>query len=143
NDATPAAALEDGMAGNDMAVLENADLVGCAVHFDRSPTGAVRHAVEIAVNGDHAVAGDASLEPQDGPERSGCERLELGTFLGEMLGDNAPGRCVDARVGHLIEPLTELHIEIVEVSEAPAEEEVLTDVAERPLDLSLRFGPIR
>ena len=38
---------------------------------------------------------------------------------------------------------SELRVEIVEVAEAAAEEEVLADVAERPLDLALRLGPVR
>ena len=37
-------------------------------------------------------------------------------LLGEMLGDNALGRGMDARIGDLIEPLAELRVEIVEVS---------------------------
>jgi hypothetical protein len=36
---------------------------------------------------------------------------------------------VGARIGDLIEPLAELRVEIVEIAKAPAEEEVLADVA--------------
>ena len=50
---------------------------------------------------------------------------------------------MDAHIGDLIEPLAELRVEIVEVAKAPAEEEVLADVAEWTLDLALRLGPIR
>jgi hypothetical protein len=48
-----------------------------------------------------------------------------------------------ARVGDLGEPAAELGIEIVEIAEAACQEEVLADVAERPLDLPLRLGPVR
>lgn len=40
------------------------------------------------------------------------------------------------RIGDLVEPLTELAIEVVAVAEAAAEEEILADVTERPLDLT-------
>jgi hypothetical protein len=131
------------MNGDDIAILKNADLVGRAVHFHCPPACAVRYAVEIAVDGNHAVTGNASLEPQHGLERACCQRLQRRTLLGEMLGHNAPGRRMGARIGNLVEPLAELLIEIVEVAEAPAEEEVLADVAERTLDLALCLGPIR
>ena len=115
-----------------------------AVLCTSTRAGGVRvgHAVEIAADRDHAVAGDAPLEPQHGLERPGRQRLEAGALLGEMLGDDAPGGGVDAHIGDLVEPLAELHVEIVEVAEAAAEEEVLADVAERALDLALRLGPV-
>ena len=47
-----------------------------------------------------------------------------------------------ARVGDHIEPSTELRVQIVEIAEGAAEEEVLANVAERPLDLALGFRPI-
>jgi hypothetical protein len=99
------------------------------VHFHHSPTRAVRHAVEIAVNGNHTVARDASLEPQHGLECPSCQRLQRRALLSEMFGYDAPGRSVGARIGDLIEPLAELRVEIVEIAKAPAEEEVLADVA--------------
>ena len=46
-------------------------------------------------------------------------------------------------VGDLIEPVPELGIEVVEIAEAPAEEEVLPHIAERALHLALGLGPIR
>ena len=112
------------------------------MHLDHATARGVGHAVEIAIDGDHAVAGDAPLESQNGLERPSRERLEFVALLGEMLGDNALGRGMDARIGDLIEPLAELRVEIVEVSKAATEEEVLADVTERALDLSLGFGPV-
>ena len=88
-----------------LAVLEDAHLVGRAVHLDDAPARAVGHAVEIAVDRDHAVAGDAPLEPQHRLERPGGQRLELRALLGEMLGDDAPGGGMDAHIGDLVEPL--------------------------------------
>jgi len=43
----------------------------------------------------------------------------------------------------LVEPLAELVVEVAQVAEVAAEEEVLADVAERPLHLALRLGPVR
>ena len=72
-----------------------------------------------------------------------AQRLQRRALLGEMLADNAAGRGIDAHIGNLVEPLAELHVEIVEIAKAAPEEEVLADVAERTLDLALRLGPIR
>jgi len=49
---------------------------------------------------------------------------------------------MNAWVGDSVEPMAELRVEIIEVAERAAEEEVLADVAERPLHFALRFGPI-
>ncbi len=45
-------------------------------------------------------------------------------------------------VGDGFEPVGELGVQIVEIAEGAAEEEVLADVAERPLDLALGLGPV-
>ena len=47
-----------------------------------------------------------------------------------------------ARIGDRVEPMPELAVQIIEVAEGAAEEEVLPDIAERPLDLALRLRPI-
>ena len=47
------------------------------------------------------------------------------------------------RIGDRVEPVAQLGVEIVEIAEAAGEEEVLADVAERPLDLALGLGPVR
>jgi hypothetical protein len=52
---------------------------------------------------------------------------------------------VDADVGEGTEPVDELSVEVIEVAEATADKEVLSDIAdiaERPLDLALGLGPI-
>ena len=46
-------------------------------------------------------------------------------------------------IGDRVQPLAELRVQVIEVAEAPGEEEVLADVAEGPLHLALRLGPIR
>jgi len=50
---------------------------------------------------------------------------------------------VDAHVGDLVEPVLKLGIEVVEIAEAAAEEEVLPDVPERTFyfALGLRVYP--
>jgi hypothetical protein len=84
----------------------------------------------------NAVAGNATLEAQYRLERSGRKLLKPGSFLREMLRDDALGRGVDPDIGHLVEPLLQLLIEILEIAEAAAEEEVLADVAIWPFDRS-------
>jgi hypothetical protein len=54
--------------------------------------------------------------------RPGRQLLKRGALFGEMLGDDAPGRGMHARIGHLVEPLPQLLIEIIEIAEAAAEE---------------------
>jgi hypothetical protein len=60
-----------------------------------------------------------------------------------MLGDDTPRGGMDAHIGHRIEPVLELCIEVLEIAELAAEEEVLTHVTERPLDFALGLGAIR
>src|SRR5271167_3600168 len=57
---------------------------------------------------------------------------------------NAPntGQISHPRVGHRAEPMGELSVQVVEIAEQAGEEEVLADVAERPLDLTLGLGPV-
>src|SRR6185437_6166551 len=50
---------------------------------------------------------------------------------------------VYARIGHHIQPLAQLSIQVVEIAERAGEEEILADIAIGSLDLSLCFGPIR
>ena len=141
-DAALAAAVDHGVHGDDSALLEDPDLVGGAVHLDGAPPGRVGHAVEVAIDGDHAVLSDAALQTQHGLERPGWQRLQAGPLLGEVLADHPVRGGVHAGIGHLVEPLAELDVEVVAVAEAPTEEEVLTDVAERPLDLALGLGSV-
>jgi hypothetical protein len=53
------------------------------MHLDNSAARAVRHAVKVALNRDHAVAGDAALEAQYGLERTGRQSLEPGALFGK------------------------------------------------------------
>jgi hypothetical protein len=142
DDAALATAVQDGMGGDDATLLEDANLVGHAVHFDRATAHGVRHAVEIAVHGHHAVTGDAPLQPQHRLEGSGRQRLQAGAFLGEVLADHAACGGVNAGIGDLVEPLAELVVEVGQVAKAAAEEEVLADVAKRAFHLAFCFRPI-
>ena len=63
-------------------------------------------------------------------------------LLGEVLLDDLPGGGVDPGVGDGRAPGLELGVEVVEVAEAPRQEEVLADVAVGPLHLALGLGPV-
>jgi hypothetical protein len=63
-------------------------------------------------------------------------------LLGEGLIDDPPGGRVDPRVGDRVEPVAQLGVEVVEVLERAGKEEVLADVAVRPLDLAFGLGPV-
>src|ERR1700741_380968 len=131
------------MNGNDLTCLENAHLVGRVMHLDDAASSAVRHAVEVAIDGDHAIAGDAPFEAQYGLERPRRQLLKPRALLRKMLGYHTSGCGVHAHIRHLIEPLLQLPIEFIEIAEAAAEEEVLSDVAIRSLHLPLGLGPVR
>jgi len=127
------------MLGDDRAQIEDADDVRQLLDLDEPP-GAIGHAVVVAADGDEAVVAHPPLEFQDGVEAMVGQGLQFGLLGGEGFGDDALGRAVDASVGDGVEPLDQLGVEIVEVAEDAAEEEVLADVAERPLDLPLVFA---
>ena len=130
------------MLGDDVAEVEDADQVGQLLDLDDT-AGAIGHAVVVAADGDEAIVADAALELEHGIEAMLGQRLQLRLLGGERLGDDALGRAMDADVGDGVEPIGELSVEIVEIAEAASEEEVLADVAERPLNLALGFGPVR
>ena len=71
-----------------------------------------------------------------GRKRQGLQRI---LFFCEGFVDDPPGRRMHARVGDRVEPMPELGVQILEVAERAAEEEVLADISERPLDFSLRL----
>lgn len=137
-----ATALHDRVHGDDLPLLENAQLMGQAVHFDDAPTRTVGHAVEIAADGNHTVAGDPPLEPQNRLENSRRQRLQHWALLGEVLDDDTVGGGMRACVGDLVEPLAELPVQVIEVAEAAGEEEILAHVAEGPLHLAFGLGPV-
>src|SRR4029077_16689638 len=111
--ATP---FQDGMDGDQPILLEDADLASGAVHLDGPAACCVGHAIEIAVDRDHAVAGNAPLHPQHRLERAGRQSLEAWMLFGEMLGDGTPRGGMDAHIGHGIEPVQELCIEVREIA---------------------------
>ena len=136
------ASFEHGMDSDQPIRLEDADLVGQAVHLDDAFAGRVRHAVEIAADADHALVRDPPLKLEHGAERHQRQGLEHELLFGKGFVDDALGRRMHARVGHRPEPMGELSVQVVEIAEQAGEEEVLADVAERPLDFPLGLGPV-
>ena len=141
-DAAATTAFQHRMNGDQVSVLENANLAGGAVDLDDPAAGCIGHAVEIAVQRDHAVASDTPLELQHRLERSGGQRLEMRQFLGEVFGDNPPRGGMGSRIGDLIQPGSELQVQILEVTEAATQEKVLAHIAVWPLHFALRLGAI-
>ena len=141
-DPSPAASFEHRMGGDRRPILEDADLVGQRVHLDDALPGGVGDAVEIAADRDHAFVRDPALQFEHRAERQRRQLLQLRLLLGEGFGHHPSGRGVNAHVGHGGEPVGELGVQVVEIAERPAEEEVLADVAERPLHLALGLRPV-
>ena len=69
--------------------------------------------------------------------------LQLGLLGRKCLSDNALSGAVNADVGNGVEPVDELGVEVFEVAEAAAEEEVLADITEWSLYFTLCFCPVR
>ena len=124
------------MLGNDVAQVEDADQVWQLLDLDHT-AGAIGYAVVVAADGDEAVVADAALQLEDGIEAMLGQCLQLGLLRGERLGDDALRRAMGADVSDGVEPIGELSLEVVEIAEAASEEEVLSDVAERPSTLPL------
>jgi len=89
-----------------------------------------------------ALAADAAIEFEDRTERDQGQEQQRRLLLGERLIHDATSRCMQAGVGNIAQPTFELQVAIVEIAEDTAEEEVLTDIPEGPLDLTLRLGSI-
>lgn len=69
--------------------------------------------------------------------------MQGGTFTSlESIDRTLLHRLVEANIGSILQPTCGLGIEILVVDEVSAVEEVIPDVANRTLDLSLRLGTI-
>src|SRR5215475_8962507 len=135
-------AFEGKMAGDNSAVLEDTDFVGEDVDIEDATARGVRHAVEIAADAHHPLMRDAPFELENRSVGRERQRFEMRLFLGESLIDDALGGGVNPGIGDRVEPVPELTVEIVEVAECAAEEEVLANITERPLHLALGFRSI-
>jgi len=138
-DAVLLSTFENGVFGDNVAEIEDADQIGKLLDLD-DPAGAVRHAVIIAADRDEAIVADAPFQLEHGIETMLGQCLQLGLLGRESLGDDTLGGTVDADIGDGTEPVDELSVEVLEVAEAAAEKEVLADIAERPLDPGFRRG---
>src|SRR4030088_2227113 len=84
-----------------------------------------RHAVEIAADAHHPLMRDAPFELENRSVGRERQRFEIRLFLGEGLVDHALRGRVDPGIGDRVEPVPELNVEIVEVAERAAGEELL------------------
>ena len=140
--ATLVAAFEHRMDGNQPVGFEDANLVGQTVHLDNAFAGGVRHAVEIAADADHALMRDPPLKLEHGAEGHQRQGLEYRLFFSKGFVDDTLRRRMHARVRYGAEPMGELGVQVVEIAERAGKEEVLADVAERPLHFGLSLGAV-
>ena len=85
---------------------------------------------------------DPALQLEHSSEGMFGQGLQFALLGGEGFGDDPLCRAMQTGIGNGVEPVDQLDVHILEVAEAAGQEEVLPDIAERPLDLSLGFGPI-
>src|SRR6201991_4035441 len=130
------------MNSQQFAVLVDTDLVSQTVNVECAPARTIGHAVVVAADGDQTFMAHASLEPDHAIEHAGGQRLQRGTFLAEVLRNNAMRGAVHTDIGYRVEPLAQLAIHVTKVLEPACEEEVLPDIAVRSLDLALGLGAI-
>lgn len=135
-------ALEDSVGCHQAAAVENADRVRQLMHLDDAP-GPVGHAVIVAADRNEPVVTDAPLQLEQRVEGRRWQGLQLGSFGRVSLRDDPLRGAMQADVGDAIEPDPQLRVQVVEVAEGARQEEVLLDVRERPLDLTLGFGLVR
>jgi hypothetical protein len=141
-DAGLAASWQRCVACDHDAGFEDLDSVDQAMDFEHAAVGGVGDAVAVAADADHALVRDPPLQLEHAAVGCQRHRPQHRAFLSERLIDHTFSGRVGARVGHRIEPVTQLDIEVFEIAEAAGEEEILADVAERPLDLPLGLGAI-
>jgi hypothetical protein len=97
-DAILLSTFENGMLGDDIAVIEDADQIGELLDLD-NPAGAIGHTVIVAADGDKAIVADAPFQLEHGIEAMLGQRLQLGLLGRERLGDDALGGAVNADIG--------------------------------------------
>lgn len=136
-----ATAIQDRVGGHEPTFVEDADAIGKLMDFDDAP-GAVGNAVIVAADRDQAIMADATLQFEKGIEGTGRQGLKFRLLGNEGIADDALRGAVQANIGDRIEPTAQLIVQIVEIAEAAGKEEVLADIAEWSLDLSLGFGAI-
>lgn len=131
-------ALEHRVASDQLCVLEDAHLCRVVLHLDDPAPGGVRHAVLVAPDGDHALLANPALDRQGRVIGLGWQGNEMRLFFGKMFIHDPLRGGMDPRIGDGHAPILELGVQVVEVTEAAPQEEVLPNVADGTLDLARR-----
>ena len=135
-------ALREWMAGDDLAVFKDPDLVRMGLNLDDTFAGRVRDGVEITADGNHPFMTDTSFHCEDGVIGMRGQVCQAALFFDVGFVDH-PVRCgVHPRIGNFPAPGVELGIEILQVPKRSAEKEILADIAVRPFDFAFRFCPV-
>lgn len=93
------AAFQNQVGGDQRPIFEDLHLVRQGVDLHHPSARGVRHAVEVAADADHAVAGYPPLKAQHGPERRQRQRPQVRPLLGEGLVHHPLRRGVHAWIG--------------------------------------------
>ena len=130
------------MAGNALPLLDNPYLGGAALHLHLALTVGVRHRVQVAVDGDHAVLGHPAFKGQHVREGAGRQRLQGRALRLEGGMDHLAGGGMGALVGYLMAPVVKLPVQVLQVVKLAGQEKVLAHVPERAFHLALGLGPV-
>ncbi|SAY47034.1 hypothetical protein KRIGEM_03245 [Komagataeibacter rhaeticus] len=100
--------------------------------LDHATAGSVRHTVIIAGHRHHPLAADPPLDAQNSIVAQGRQWMQMGLLLCKMLLHDPPGGGMCPRVGDIRAPDVELGVEVIEIMEAAAKEEVLNNCRPPP-----------
>ena len=102
------------MGRDQSALIQNADHVRQLMHLDDAPS-AIGNAIVIAADRDKAVMADPAFQLQERIEGRRGQTLKIEPLGRKSLGDDALCRGVQPDVGHRVEPILQLGVQIVEV----------------------------
>jgi hypothetical protein len=110
-----APAFQNRMHRHQLALIEDADLVGELMDLDDAP-GAIGNAVVVAADRHESVMADPPFELEQGIEGKGRQGLQLRLLGRKSLRNDPLRRAVQAGIGDRVEPVAQLGIEVVEVA---------------------------
>jgi hypothetical protein len=130
--------------GDELPAMRDDHAAAAAQDLDGLADERERHRVAIGLEADEVIVGHAAglahLEPEAGLPAG---RDEVAALVGESIDRPLMRRAMDADVGDLRFPRTELLAEVLVVDEAPARQEVALEVLHARFDLTLRLRPVR
>jgi hypothetical protein len=129
------------MAGDQLALFKDLDLVSQAMDLDGTLLRGVGHRVVIPVNADHPFTAELPFQFENGSERYQRQAQQCRSFVSKGFVDDAPGRCMDTRIGDIGKPACQLRVQVIDIAKDGSQKKVFANIAERALDFSFLLSP--